>query len=275
MIKTERIIENVKKKNPLVHCITNYVTVNDCANVLIACGGSPIMSDDINEVEEITAISSALNINIGTLNGRTVEAMFKAGKKANAIGIPVILDPVGAGASTLRNRTCGELLDNVKFTVIRGNISEIKALALGSGSTKGVDADESDKINDENLDSVIAFIKKFAVKTNAVIAVSGATDIITDGKNVALVKNGHKMMADITGSGCMLSAILGAFVGANENIFDAVVTAMCYYGYAGELAYIRTSENNGGNSTFRNNLIDMIYLLKAEDLTERAKYEIL
>ena len=274
MIKMESIINNVREKNPLVHCITNYVTVNDCANVLIACGGAPIMSDEIEEVEEITSISSALDINIGTLNQRTVKSMLKAGKKANEIGIPVVLDPVGAGASNLRNQTCKELLDNVNFAVIRGNISEIKALALGSGSTKGVDASEADKINDDNLDSVIEFMKKFAEKTGAVIVVSGAIDIVVDSKQAALVKNGHKMMADITGSGCMLSALLGAFVGANENVFDAVVTAMCYYGYAGELAYAKTVENKAGNSTFRNHLIDTVYLLKGEDLVLGANYEI-
>ena len=274
MLDFAKIMNTVKTKNPLVHCITNYVTVNDCANVLIASGGAPIMSDEIEEVETITSISSALDINIGTLNQRTVKSMLASGKKANEIGIPVVLDPVGAGASALRNQTCKDLLDNVDFAVIRGNISEIKALALGSGSTKGVDAAAADKINDDNIDSVIEFVQAFAAKTGAVIVVSGATDIVADANRAALIKNGHPMMADITGSGCMLSAFLGAYVGANEDKFDAVVAAMCCYGYAGELAYEKTSKAGAGNSTFRNHLIDSVYLMDAEDLAKGAKYEI-
>lgn len=134
----KEMLENVRSKSPLIHNITNYVTVNDCANALIACGGAPIMSDELEEVEEITTICSGLNINIGTLNQRTIPAMYKAGKKANELGHPVVLDPVGAGASALRTDTAKELIEKVKFTVIRGNISEIKTLALWrSGSWKG------------------------------------------------------------------------------------------------------------------------------------------
>jgi hydroxyethylthiazole kinase len=274
MLNFKNAMENVRTVNPLVHCITNYVTVNDCANVLLASGGSPIMTDEIAEVEDIVAISKALVINIGTLNKRTIEAMIAAGKKANQVGVPVVLDPVGAGASALRNETCKQLLDNVDFAVIRGNISEIKALALGSGSTKGVDAAAADKINDENVDSVIDFMKEFSKTTGAVIVVSGATDIVVLGDKAALIKNGHPMMADITGSGCMLSAFLGAFVGANTDYFDAVTVAMCYYGYAGEVAYKKTAADGTGNSTFRNNLIDAVYLLRHEEVAEGAKYEL-
>lgn len=273
MIDFEQILQNVRAVNPLVQCITNYVTVNDCANVLIACGGSPIMADDIREVEEIVAISKALEINIGTMN-QAVEAMLTAGRKANEIGVPVVLDPVGAGASALRNETCKALLENVRFAVIRGNISEIKALALGGGSTKGVDASAADKIDENNIDSVIEFMQKFAAVTGAVVVVSGATDIVASADKVALVKNGHPMMADITGSGCMLSALLGAFVGANEDKFDAVVAALCYYGYAGELAYEKTVKAGAGNSTFRNYLIDSVYLLDGKAVAKGAKYEI-
>ena len=139
-------IENVRKCVPLVHNITNYVTVNDVANVLLACGGSPIMSDEPEDVAEITAICGGLNINIGTLNKRSIESMFTAGKKANALNHRVLLDPVGAGASTLRTDTALKLMKEVKFDVIRGNISEIKTLARGSGTTKGVDADVADAV---------------------------------------------------------------------------------------------------------------------------------
>ncbi|MBR5269181.1 MAG: hydroxyethylthiazole kinase, partial [Anaerotignum sp.] len=147
----KEMLENVRKTCPLIHNITNYVTVNDCANVLLACGGSPIMSDDVDEAEEISSICGGLNINIGTLNQRTIPAMHKAGRKANELGHPVVLDPVGAGASRLRTQTAKDLIDNVKFTVIRGNISEIKALALGEGGARGVDADVADKVTKENL----------------------------------------------------------------------------------------------------------------------------
>ena len=148
----EQIFENVRQKSPLIHNITNYVTVNDCANILLACGGSPIMADEPEDAVEITALCGGLNINIGTLNQRTIPAMFVAGKRANELGHPVVLDPVGAGASTLRTVTAIRLLKEVTFTVIRSNISEFKALALGSGATKGVDADAADKVTEENLD---------------------------------------------------------------------------------------------------------------------------
>ena len=179
----KNMLENVRKNCPLVHNITNYVTVNDCANIILACGASPIMADDENEVEEITTICGGLNINIGTLNKRTIASMLKAGKKANELNHPVVLDPVGAGASALRTETATKLLEEVKFSVIRGNISEIKTLALGSGTTKGVDADVADKVTEENLDEVIAFAKAFSAKTGAVIAITGASNAynLTDG----------------------------------------------------------------------------------------------
>ena len=140
-MKFGECLENVHSKMPLIHNITNYVTVNDVANVLLACGGSPIMADESEEVEDITSICGGLNINIGTLNRHTIPAMFKAGKKANELGHPVLLDPVGVGASSLRTDTAKQLLEEIHFSVIRGNISEIKTLAAGSGSTRGVDAD--------------------------------------------------------------------------------------------------------------------------------------
>jgi len=162
-------IENVRKMVPLVHNITNYVTVNDVANVLLACGGSPIMSDDTNEVKEITSICGGLNINIGTLNKSTIPSMFLAGKKANQLQHKVLLDPVGAGASKLRTETALNLMKEIKFDVIRGNISEIKTLALGSGSTKGVDADVADAVTEETLDNAIAFAMDFSKKQKVLL----------------------------------------------------------------------------------------------------------
>ena len=272
MFKT--IFENVREKCPLIHNITNYVTVNDCANIIIACGASPIMADDKDEVAEITTICSGLNINIGTLNSRTIDSMLIAGKRANELSHPVVLDPVGAGASKLRTNTAMKLLDEVKFTVIRGNISEIKTLASGTGTTKGVDADVADRVTQENLDEVIAFTKAFAKKTGAVIAITGAIDIVANENKAYCIYNGHPMMSYITGTGCQLSAMTAAFVTANpEQRLEAVAAAVCAMGLAGEIAYNRVSEMDG-NSSYRNYIIDAIYRMTPEQLEKGAKYEV-
>ncbi len=269
----QEMLSNVRAKCPLIHNITNYVTVNDCANVLLACGGSPIMSDDVQEVEQITAICGGLNINIGTLNQRTIPAMHTAGKRANALGHPVVLDPVGAGASDLRTNTALTLLKNVKFTVIRGNISEIKTLALGSGSTKGVDADVADKVTKENLDEAVAFAKAFAAKTDCVIAITGAIDIVADKDRAYCIYNGHPMMSAVTGTGCQLSAMTAAFVTANPNRpLEAAAAAVCVMGLAGEIAQGRMGTLDG-NSSYRNYIIDAIYNMTPAQLQKGAKYE--
>ncbi|MGI6065946.1 MAG: hydroxyethylthiazole kinase [Bacillota bacterium] len=270
----EKIFVNVKEKMPLVHSITNYVTVNDCANIILACGGSPIMADDINEVEEITSICHALVINIGTLNERTINSMIKAGKKANEINHPVILDPVGTGASALRTDTVLRLLQEVKFSVIRGNISEVKTVYAGSGSTKGVDADENDAVNENNLEEVINFTQELALKTGAVIATTGATDIVADGEKAYIIKNGHPMMSQITGSGCMLTAVIGAYCGANyDHILDSTAAAVCAMGLCGELAFNKVVETKRGTSSFRTYLIDYMSKLDSELLNGGIKIE--
>jgi hydroxyethylthiazole kinase len=268
------IFKNVREKSPLVHCITNYVTVNDCANILLACGGSPIMSDDLSEVEEITSICGGLNINIGTLNKNTIPSMFLAGKKSNELNHPVILDPVGAGASKLRTDTAKKLLDEVKFTVIRGNISEIKTLALGFGTTKGVDADIADAISEESLDEIINFAKEFSNKTGAVIVITGAIDIVCDNTKAYIIRNGHPMMSKITGSGCMVTAMTAAYLVANkDNYLEAAAVSVVAMGVCGELAYKKLEETEAGNSSYRNYLIDEIYNLTAEKLEGGAKIE--
>ncbi len=270
----KEMLRNVKEKSPLVHNITNYVTVNDCANILLACGGSPIMSDDAAEVEEITAICGGLNINIGTLNQQTIPSMFLAGKKANAVGHPVLLDPVGAGASALRTQTAYRLLDEVKFSVIRGNISEIKTLALGECTTKGVDADVADAITEESLEGAIAFAKKFAEKTGAIIAISGAIDIVADAKTAYVIRNGHPIMSQITGAGCMLSALTTAYLVANpEEPLKAAAAAFCVMGLCGEIGVKRMGKADG-NSSFRNYLIDAVYNLDENTLAQGARYEV-
>ncbi len=266
-------MENLRNVAPLIHNITNYVTVNDCANIVIACGASPIMSDDKDEVEEITTICGGLNINIGTLNERTIESMLIAGKKAKELNHPVVLDPVGAGASALRTNTAMRILNEVGPSVIRGNMSEIKTMAGSGASTKGVDADIADKITKENLSDAVAFAKAFAKKTGAVIAITGAIDIVCDDKDAYCIYNGHPMMSKITGTGCQLSAMLAAYITANpENTLKAAATAVCAMGVAGELAYERLSDLDG-NSSYRNYIIDAIYNLTEDKLEEMAKYE--
>lgn len=232
--------EYVRKNIPLVHCMTNYVTVNDVANALLACGASPIMADDIEEVSEITSISNALVLNIGTLNQRTIASMRMAGKTANEKKIPVVFDPVGAGASTLRNNTTKKFLDEITFTVIRGNLSEISFIAGFNVSTRGVDSSEADRAND-----AAAIAKKTAKMYGCVVAVTGAEDVVTDGKRVAKIRNGVPSMSKITGTGCMLSGIIGAYVGANEDPFFAVTSAVASMGIAGELSF----EKNGKTGT--------------------------
>lgn len=270
----KEMLINVREKSPLVHNITNYVTVNDCANILLACGGSPIMADDAEEVEEITSICGGLNINIGTLNARTIPSMHLAGKKANELGHPVVLDPVGAGASTLRTTTANELIQRIRFTVIRGNSSEIKTLAHGAGTTRGVDADIADSVTRDNLKQAIAFAKEFARKTKAVIAITGANDIVADEKKAYCIFNGHPMMSSITGTGCQLSALIAAYVTANPDTpLEATAAAVCAMGICGEKAYGRLSEEDG-NATYRNYIIDAMYCLDGEELERLARYEI-
>lgn len=249
-------LENVRNTVPLVHNITNYVTVNDVANILLACGGSPIMSDEPEDVEDITSICGGLNINIGTLNQRSIEGMFRA------------------GASALRTNTAVELMEKIKFTVIRGNISEIKTLALGSGTTKGVDADVADAVTDANLDSAVKFVKDFAAKSGAIVAVTGAIDLVSDGTACYVIRNGRPEMGKITGTGCQLSGMMTAFVVANpDNKLEAAAAAVCAMGLAGEIGWSRMAEGDG-NSTYRNRIIDAIYNMDGATLNGGAKYEL-
>jgi hydroxyethylthiazole kinase len=257
----------------LVHNITNYVTVNDCANMLLACGGSPIMADDPEDAVEITSICGGLNINIGTLNQRSIPTMFAAGKRANQLGHPVVLDPVGAGASKLRTDTALGLLEQVKFAVIRGNISEIKTLAQGSGTTKGVDADVADQVTEDNLDEAVLFARELARRLGTVIAITGAIDIVTDGERAFCIRNGHSMMASITGTGCQLSALTAAFVTANpDHPLEAAAAAVCAMGLCGEIAHRRLTDLDG-NASYRNYIIDAMYRLTPAKLEEGANYE--
>ena len=246
----ETCLENVRKTVPLVHNITNYVTVNDVANILLACGGSPIMSDEPDDVEDITSICGGLNINLGTLNKRSIEGMFRAGKKAQECHHVLLLDPVGVGASKLRTETAFRLMEALSFTAIRGNISEIKTLALGSGTTKGVDADVADAVTEENLDSAVSFVKNFAAAHGCVIAVTGAIDLVADAQKCYVIRNGRAEMGKITGTGCQLSGMMTAYLTANkDHPLEAAAAAVCAMGLAGEIAWDHMLEGDGKAAT--------------------------
>ncbi len=273
-MKVKQCLENIRKKNPLIHNITNYVTANDVANVLLAIGASPIMADEADEVEEITSLCGGLNINIGTLKKQSIESMIRAGRKANELHHMVLLDPVGVGASSLRTNTALELLEKIHFDVIRGNISEIKTLSFGTNSTKGVDADITDVITEDNLEETILFIKEFAKEQDAIIVVTGAIDLVSDANTCYVIRNGRKEMSKITGTGCQLSGLITAFITANpKERLKATAAGVCAMGLAGEIAYghLATYE---GNATYRNRIIDALYHMDGEQLERGANYEI-
>ena len=269
-----KIYENLQEKTPLVHCITNYVTVNDCANIILAAGGSPIMADSIIEVEEITSICNALVINIGTLNERVIESMIKAGKVGNQIGNPTILDPVGVGASTLRRETTFKLLEGVSFSIISGNASEIKTIYKESGTTNGVDANEEDKIEQENLDSMVQMCKELSKRTGAIVSLTGAIDIVASSHKANVIYNGNPLMSKVSGTGCMLSAIIGAYCGASKSdLLNATTLAVAHMGLAGEVAFKRLEEMKGGTSSYKTLLIDAISQINYEILKEGVRIE--
>lgn len=267
-------LNQVRLRSPLIHCITNYVTVNDVANALLACGGSPIMADEEAEVAEITAICGGLDLNIGTLNRRTISSMLLAGKTAKSLGHPVLLDPVGAGASKLRTDTALEILRVVQPDAVRGNISEVKTLAQGTGTTKGVDADAADVVTAENLDQAVAFVKTFAQEIGSIVAVTGAIDLVSDGKRCYVISNGRAEMGKITGTGCQLSAVLTAYLAANpEYPLEAAAAAVCMMGVAGEIAW-RHIQPGEGNASYRDRILDAIFGMDGETLEAGARYEI-
>ena len=252
----------VRDRQPLVHAITNYVTVNDCANCILAIGASPVMADEISEVEEI--LGNCLLINIGTINERTLESMIKAGKKANMENIPVVLDPVGVMASSFRKQAVKTLLEEVKFTAIAGNISEISFLAKGQSAGRGVDAGFMDTVSSEEA---IAMAKQLSAKTGAIIVISGKTDIIANENDTYMVNNGSYYMGKITGSGCMQSAIIASFLGGVENTLLACVCGACAWGICGEIA----EQKMEGTMSFRMHLIDALSNMSENTFNQMCK----
>lgn len=264
------IFDNMKKSKPIVHTITNYVTVNDCANIILSAGGSPIMSDEIVDIKDVLSFSNVLVLNIGTLNTRTVKSMLYAGKLANELNIPVVLDPVGLGATTFRNDTVDKLMSEIKFSVIKGNVSEIKFLISRINNTSGVDASDSDIVNCDNIDSNIKIFKKLSEKTKAVIVATGEIDIITDSSKSYIVKNGSSFLGKITGAGCMLSCVIACYIATNRNdILNSTTFAVSAFGLMGEFA----EKSCNGNGSFRVNLIDNMSNFDYTKLKEGMKIE--
>jgi len=268
------ILDNLKRVKPLVHHITNYVTANDCANVVLAIGASPVMADDPEEVEEIVSLSRALVINLGTLNKRSAESMLKAGKKANELGIPVILDPVGAGATSYRSRTAEEIIQNVKLAVIRGNMSEIKAIAGLDASTRGVDASEQDVNTSKDLWYAKNICVNLSRKLGCVIAITGTTDIVSDGRKTVFIRNGDKMFSSTTGTGCMCTSLIGTFCAVCDDYVTAASAGILALCISGEKAVEKLTQTDSGSGSFRTYLIDSVFGLRGGDFMERGKIDV-
>ena len=250
-------LEQVHRRAPLVDCITNFVTVNDCANILLAVGGSPTMASDIREVQETAAAASALLCNLGAID--KVESMILGGQAAN---------------TSLRRAESARLLDAVQFAVIRGNASEIRALAQRRAAGSGVDVSDADQITEKTLPRTVASARALAVQTGAVVAVSGPIDVLTDGRETILLHNGCATMSRVTGSGCMLTALMGAFCGAMPGQpFAAACAAAATMGVAGELAEARRLAHGTGNATFRTDLIDAVFNLTPAQLDASVRWE--
>lgn len=265
--KIVSIINEVRKNVPLVHNITNYVTVNDCANAVLAIGASPIMADDIKEAADIAGISKALVINIGTLNQRTVESMVAAGKKANEIGIPVVFDPVGAGASAFRNETTERIMKEVKVDIVRANLSEMSFIAGLEVTTKGVDSSEEDMSND-----AVWVSKEVAKKYNCVAAITGKEDVVSDGNRVAKLSNGVALLSKVTGTGCMTSSLVGSFAGAaymnkEYDYFQAACAGISSMSIAGEIAYEKSA--NEGTGSFHISIINALSKMSEEIMNDK------
>lgn len=263
------IMTQNRRRRPLIHCINNHVTANDCANMLLACGASPIMADDPDEAAEITAMCDGLVLNLGMPSPRKIEASLRAGMEANGLGHPVILDPVGVGSSAMRRNAARQLLENVRFAAVRANATEIATLVRGTAAHRGVDAD----MEEAAIGVVAQHARLLSLQTGAAVIVTGDTDIVTDGKALYRVHNGHPMMKTVTGSGCQLSVLLGAYMASNqEQTLQAALAAVCAMGLCGETAYERLGPLDG-NASYRNYIIDAVYHLTPDALEKGAIYE--
>lgn len=254
------LLNKVREENPLVLHYTNEVTINDCANITLALGGSPLMSYSHEEVEEVIQIASAVVINIGTMNSNKIDLFLKAGKLANKYNKPVLLDPVGVFATKTRANLVKRLINEVNFTVIKGNISEIKYIAGLKTSGQGVDSKE------DGLD-LKEEIKVISNKLNATVVATGKVDFISDGVSVIEIYNGTEKLKRVTGTGCMTGSLIASYLGVTEKSIEAAAMGVLIMSLGGELA----DKNNPSIGTFKVNLINEIYEMNIEKLEEMGK----
>lgn len=259
------LLSQVRETRPLVHHITNTVTINDCANITICAGAAPVMAEAAEESAEMVTAAGALVLNIGTLNPAQVKSMLSAGKKANELGVPVVLDPVGAGATELRTKAVLRILKEVKVAVLKGNAGEIGVLAGAGGKVRGVD---SCGLAGDPVETA----KACARSTGTVVAMTDETDVVTDGERVVLVKNGHVMMERLSGTGCMASSVVGSFVAVAEDPLVGAAAALVAFGRAGEKAAAAAGVR--GPYSFRTALFDELYTLTPEDLEAEGRLEV-
>lgn len=256
-------LQRIRQERPLVHNITNYVVMHSTANALLALGASPVMAHAAEEVEDMVHLARALVINIGTLSPPWIESMLKAGTAARRLGKPVVLDPVGCGATPFRTATAQRLLKEIRPTIVRGNASEIRALVCSGSGTKGVD---STLASEDSLQDA----KALSRVSGCVVSVSGQTDVIVQGETVGWIANGHSVMTRVTGMGCIATAITAAFAAVNSNYFQAAVHAMAIMGIAGEMAAARSQ----GPGTFPAQFLDALDQMQESDLTQRLQLKI-
>ena len=252
----------IRNLAPVIHNITNYVVMNTTANALLAIGASPVMAHAEEEMADMVGISSALVINIGTLSREWVKSMFKATEQAAKRGIPIVLDPVGAGATPYRTRTVQDLLAATHPSIIRGNASEIMALCGDRAKTKGVDSTEASK-------DAVAAAQFLHDSLGSVICISGETDYIVGSRELFRVRNGHPMMTRVTGLGCTATALCGAFAAVNPDPALAAAQAMAVMGIAGEIAVERAE----GPGSLQMHFLDALYRLTKDDITQRTRLE--
>jgi hydroxyethylthiazole kinase len=253
-------LKTIRETKPLIHHITNWVTIYDCANITRVFGALPVMAHAPEECADMTGISSALVLNIGTLTSELIEAMLLSAAAANEKGIPVVLDAVGVGATKFRDEMAAKLLDSVRIDIIKGNYSEIAKLAGEVAETKGVEATAI------NADPEM-LAKEFAKTRLSVVVMTGKEDIISDGKKIFIIKNGHEKMGSIVGTGCMAASVIGSFASVNPNYCEAAKDALVYFGVAGELA----AEKSRGPGSFKVNLYDEVFDLTDEKAESMAK----
>jgi hydroxyethylthiazole kinase len=260
--KTVEILREIRKKHPLIHHITNFVVMNSTANVTLAIGASPVMAHAHEEMESMTAFAGALNLNIGTLTPYWLDAMFMAGKKAGEKGIPIILDPVGSGATPFRTEAVKRIIAELPVTVIRGNASEIMSLFAPEDEIKirGVDSLET-------VDAVRDGAHRLAGTLKKIIAVTGEVDFVTNGEQAIEVHNGHPMFGLVTGTGCAATTAVSCFCSVEPDPLAAAAAALGYYGLAGEEA----ARISNGPGSFQTALYDALYNLSEDTMLERLK----